>query len=410
MNHPAAAGDAGQAAERAARQSYGRLLALLAWRWRDLAAAEDALGDAFAAALRAWPSSGVPASPEAWLMKAAQRGLLMQARRARLASDPTVTALFAHDTDAPEPPAIPDERLKLMFVCAHPDVPEAVRAPLMLQTVLGLDAKVIAQAFLVSPAAMAQRLVRAKASIREAGTRFEPPELRELPDRLGSVVEAIYGAYTVGRRSAAPAVDSPGSPELAQEAIYLCQLVVQLQPQQPEALGLLALMLYAQARRPAQFDAHDAFVPLAAQDTDLWDRELIAQAERCLQAAAQCRQPGPFQIEAAIQSAHCQRAFGGATPWPAIASLYGALVALQASVGACVGQAVALAEAGELAAGRAALDALEPGVVQAYQPYWVAQAHLLRREGRLGEAAQASLRAIGLTEDPRVRAYLQRGV
>ena len=397
------AGDAARAAERVARESYGRLVALLAWQWRDLAAAEDALSDAFAAALRTWPAQGVPGSPEAWLMAAAKRRLLHQARHTRLTQDPAVTVLLdseGGDEAGAATEAVPDARLRLMFVCAHPALAENVRAPLMLQAVLGLDAQAIASAFLVSPAAMAQRLVRAKARIRETGLRFETPEARELPERLAAVLEAIYAGYTLGRQGP----DTPAG-DLREEALFLARLAARLLPEQAEAQGLLALLLHAEARRAAQFDAAGRFVPLPAQDPAAWDAALIDAAEAALWAAARLRQPGPFQIEAAIHSAHAQRRATGQTPWRAIAQLYGVLVQHHPSLGGRTGHAVALAEAGDPAAALAVLDRLSLDAVAAYAPYWVARAHVLRLAGAPGRG-EALQRAMGLTDDPRLREFL----
>jgi RNA polymerase sigma-70 factor (ECF subfamily) len=395
-----------QAAEEAARRSYGRLVAWLAWQWRDIAAAEDALSEAFVAALAQWPQAGVPESPEGWLLTAAKRNLLKAARRQRQAEDPTLTVLWPDAASpAPETAAIPDSRLRLMFVCAHPAIDPAIRAALILQTVLGLEAARIAPAFLVSAEAMTKRLVRAKAKIKASRIRFEEPEGDELPERLQAVLEALYAAYSVGAGDA-----SPDDPEgLAQEALFLAALVSEQLPNEPEALGLHALILLCEARRPARLDALGDFVPLDRQDTRRWRRPLIEQAGRCLQRAVAVGPAGPFQLEAAIQAAHCHRAFTGEVPWSEVAVLYERLIDLAPTIGARIGQAVAIAQAlNDPAAGLARLREIEPTRVAEHQPWWAACAHLHAQAGEAVQAAAAYERALALTVDVAIRRHLER--
>ena len=397
--------DAGQAAELAARASYGRLLAYLAARWRDVARAEDALGDALLAALETWPRTGVPDNPVAWLLTAARRRLVDGARHAGVAAaaEADLKVMLDERADA-SPAAFPDERLALLFVCAHPAIDEAARTPLMLQTVLGLDAARIASAFLVAPATMSQRLVRVKAKIREAGIRFEIPAPGELAARLDAVLEAIYAAYGSGWEDVAGA--DPRRHGLAEEAIWLGRLVARLRPDEPEAQGLLALMLHCEARRAARRDAAGAYVPLGFQDLRRWSRPMIEEAEEVLAGAARLKAAGRFQLEAAIQSVHAQRVRTGKTDWEAVTLLYEGLLRHAPTIGARVAHAAALGEARDDEAGLAALDAIPPDEVATYQPYWALRGHVLKALGRAAEAGEAYERAIGLSEDPAVRAFL----
>jgi predicted RNA polymerase sigma factor len=395
--------DAGRAAELAARTSYGRLVAYLAARSRDVAAAEDALGDAFVAALRTWPRDGVPANPEAWLLSAARRRLADAARhdRVRAAAAPALARAAeraAADAD------FPDERLGLLFLCAHPALDPAAHTPLMLQTVLGLDAAAVASAFLASPAAMSQRLVRAKAKIRDAGLRFDPPAPADLPDRLDAVLGAVYAAFGAGWDAVAGA--DPDRRDLAAEAVWLGRVLVGLLPAEPEARGLLALMLHCEARRAARRGPGGEYVPLSDQDVSKWDRSVIVEAEGLLAAAAAAGRPGRFQLEAAIQSAHAHRAATGRTDWPAIVTLYDGLVRVAPTVGALLGRAAAAAEAHGAEAGLAALAEVPAAAVAGHQPYWALAGHLAARVGRAAEARAAFDRAAGLSEDPAVRAFL----
>ncbi len=396
---------AAQAAEAAARQAYGRLLSWLAWQWRDIAAAEDALADALMAALLTWPRDGVPDRPEAWLLTAARRNLLKAARHRRLTADPAVTVLLPDETTAvTEPATVPDARLRLMFVCAHPAIDAPMRSLLMLQTVLGIDAARIARACLVAPEAMTKRLVRTKAKIKATGLRFEEPEARELPQRLMAVLEAIYGACTLDWNE-----DSSPEPaaSLADEALYLARVAASLLPHEPEALGLIALLELNASRAAARLDAEGCLVPLQEQDTALWDVELIASATAHLAEAARRRRPGPFQYEAAIQLAHASRRRTGATPWADIRLLYEGLVALHPTIGARIGHALASAYAADdVSAGLALLRDIDPKRRETHQAWWAAQAHLLERAGARAGALSAYERALALSRSPALQKTL----
>jgi RNA polymerase sigma-70 factor (ECF subfamily) len=400
-----------------ARRSYGKLVALLAARTRDVAGAEDALSEAFAAALVDWPEHGVPRTPEAWLLTVARRRLIDASRRRKSAEEGAAhLALAAEELEAAaaDGSEIPDERLALMFACAHPALDPAIRAPLVLQTILGFDAAAIGSAFLVAPATMAQRLVRAKHKIRNAGIPFHVPAGPDLAERLPAVLEAIYAAFAEGWSD--PAGADERRRNLAEEGIWLGRLVASLLPREAEALGLLSLMLHAQARRHARRDAAGDYVPLPEQDPERWDAALIDEAEALLARASALPATereralggvGRYQLEAAVQSAHAARRKSGRSDWAAIERIYDALLALTGSPVVAVNRAVAVAETQGPGAGLAALDALgEERRLADYQPYWAARAGLLARTGRREEADAAYERAIGLERDPAVRRFL----
>jgi predicted RNA polymerase sigma factor len=395
-------------AEAVARRSYGKLVALVAMRTRDVAAAEDALADAFAAALADWPERGCPANPEAWLMTVARRRAIDGARHRRVGDDvANQLAVLADEIDEHEAGALPDRRLALLFACTHPALEAAIRTPLMLQVVLGLDAKTIASAFLTSPAAMSKRLVRAKNKIREAGIPFSVPEREELPGRLAAVLEAVYAAYTEGWTD--PTGVDTERRDLAGEALFLADMLAELLPEEPEALGLFALMLYAQARRNARRDAAGDYVPLSAQNPATWNAAMIDAADALLFRASTFHAIGRFQLEAALQSAHIHRCRTHCANWDEIVQLYDALLAMTASPVVAVNRALAVAERHSP---QAALDALAPYAddprLADYQPYWAARADLLARAGAKAEALTAYDLAIGLASDPAVRRFLQR--
>ena len=386
---------AARAADQAARQSYGRLIAFLSARSRYIAAAEDALAEAFRAALEHWPVTGVPASPEAWLLTAARRALGKSARHTKVAqaAEPDLVNQIeeAISMMESERESIADERLKLLFVCAHPAIDPAAQTPLMLQTVLGLDAARIAAVFLEQPTAMGQRLVRATAKIRDARVRFAVPDVDELPDRLDAVLQAIYAAFTAGWEDGG---------ELSGEAIWLGRTVLALMPEEPEAMGLLSLMLHCEARKVAR--RKGGFVPLGVQDVSLWDSAMMAEADALLRAAGPRNRFGRFQCEAAIQSVHAARRFTGETDRRALEMLYAALVRLSPSLGARVGQAAV----SEPEQGLMLLAGLPEKSVAAYQPFHAVRADLLKRLGRTAEAAAAYARAIELSPDEEVRRFL----
>lgn len=396
-----------RAVEDVVRTSYGRLVALLAVRTGDLAAAEDALSDALVAALRTWPERGVPRSPEAWMLTAARRSLIGTHRRHETArrAAPALTLLADELAGAPGS-AFPDRRLELLFACTHPALDVAVRAPLMLQAVLGIDAARIAAAFLVKPATLGQQLVRAKRRIVEIGIPYRVPEPAELSERLGFVLDAIYAAYGTGWDDAV-GTDSTRA-DLAPEAIHLATSLTTLLPHEAEAHGLAALLLHSHARASARRAADGRFVPLTEQDTTTWLRGPMELGEEHLNRALAIGVIGPYQLLAAIQSVHNRRAFTGATDWLAISALHDGLHALAPSIGGGVARAAARLQARGPDAALEALRDVDPAAADTYQPYWVTRAEIDRARGDSAAADMSIERAIALTADPAAAEHLRR--
>ena len=392
---------------RTAQDSYGRLLAYVAARTRDIASAEDALAEAFATALRRWPETGIPDNPEAWLLTVARRasGKGTRAARHAAAAMPLLDLMMEETMDRADED-FPDERLKLMFACAHPAIDRSVRSALILQTVIGLDAARIARAFVVQPAAMGQRLSRAKAKIRAAGIPFRVPGSAELETRLDDVLMAVYAAYGLGWEVPGGLPAGRAGEDLAGEALYLARVIAGLMPDQPEPLGLLALILYCEARRATRRTADGAYVPLARQDRARWDGAMVAEAERTLIAAARLGRPGRFQTEAAIQSVQVQAPHGQTGDPQLLAALYDFLVTRWPSLGAEVSRAVVHGAAHGAARGLQILDTMPPDRVAGYQPWWAARLDLCLAAADAAGAREARSRAMALTGDPAVRAWL----
>ncbi|WP_299919280.1 sigma-70 family RNA polymerase sigma factor [uncultured Roseobacter sp.] len=392
-------------AEDVARAVYGKLIAMLANRTGDIIAAEDALADAFVSALKTWPERGIPDKPEAWLLTVAKNRRIDQARRdARLVITDEANEMADAQAIEPEDAQL-DDRLKLLFVCAHPAIDEGIRTPLMLQTVLGLEAEQIAKAFLVNPSAMAQRLVRAKKKIKSAGIPFVVPEPEAYPERMGAVLEAVYGAYAVDWLE--------GDGDLSHEAFFLSNILAELAPENPEALGLTALIGFIEARRDARV-IDGVLVPVPKQDVELWDSQLIERSVSLLTQASLKRVPqtalGRFQLEAAIQSVHAARSVTGKTDWLALSQLYAGLMHAYPSIGGAVSRAAVVAEDAGPSEGLRMLDVIDFAGLDTYQPFHAVRAYCLAEIGRTADAAEAYAKAISLCRDRPSKLWLEQKI
>ena len=389
-------------AEVAARTGYGRLLALLAAGTHDLAGAEDALGDALERALRVWPVEGVPDRPEAWLLTVARN----RQRDAWRSAETRRTTALDTDAHAPvhldevDPDAVPDRRLELMLVCAHPAIAPGDRTPLMLNTVLGFTAEEVGRSYAVPARTMATRLVRAKRRVRDNRIPFRLPDRSHVRARMDAVLAAVYAAYVIEWST------GPGERDLPPEALHLAEVLAELAPDDPEVRGLAALVELSLARRPARTAEDGAFVPLADQDPARWDAALIDRAHEHLRVAHAGRVVGRYQLEAAVQAVHCARRETGTTDWATLLELHRSLATVAPSLGSATALAAVTAEVEGPSAGLALLVADAARTVR-FQPAWATRAELLVRLRRGAEAVEAYDRAVALTHDPGQRRHLE---
>jgi len=406
-----AAPDPARAAiETIVREEWGRVLAILIGYVRDFSIAEDMLQDAVVSALQHWPGEGLPDNPGGWLLQTARRkaiDLYRRDTRFKAKQDELVRMIQIETTPEEPGETIVDERLSMMFTCCHPALGEQARVALTLRALGGLTTTEIARAFLLPETTMAQRLVRAKRKIKAANIPYRVPPAHLWPERLASVLSVVYFVFNEGYVASSGRSLTRG--DLCEEAIRLGRILVDLAPDEPEAAGLLALMLLHDSRRAARTGPDGELITLEHQDRSLWDQEKIAAGENLLQGALRARRPGPYQVQAAISAVHASAESHTTTDWEQIRLLYRKLGELQPSRVVQLNEAVALSFS---AGPDAALDALErlgdPGVLERYQPFWAARADILRRAGSLQEAAEAYRRALDLTDNAAERSFLER--
>jgi RNA polymerase sigma-70 factor, ECF subfamily len=382
--------DVNAALESVVRKSHSRLLALLASASRDISAAEDALAQSYRTAAESWSRDGVPQNPEGWLVRVAKNVMLdrqrshFYARAESLAGDDEGgTEMTDKGADLLDEERSPDRRLELMFAAAHPALDESIRAPLIMQSILGLEVKEIAPLFCAPVATMAQRLVRAKTKIRDAGIPFSIPERREWPERLEAVLEAVYGAFCAGFEDSFETVEEHRLADRGIEAMYLADLLTALLPNEAEALGLAALISFSASRAAARTTAGRPFVPLEEQDAARWDETLIRRGAMWLERASGFGGFGRFQLEAAIHAVHADRRRTGVTDWNAIAHLYEGLLRVAPTRGVIVARAYVISKVASIDAAMAALNVLDPEDFERFVPGLVCRAHLRERKGNI---------------------------
>jgi len=399
------------------RREVGRCTATLIRILGDIDLAEDAVAEAFALAAEQWPVRGIPPNPGGWITTTARNRAIDRARRESTRVDRYIAAyrLQAEDMGPDDNPqlddldafvdVVPDDQLRLVFLCCHPALAADAQVALTLRLVGGLETPEIARAFITPEATVAQRIVRAKRKLRDNHASYRIPRPAEIPDRLLPVLATVYLIFTEGHT--ATSGDSLTRTDLSGEAIRLGRVLAELMPDEPEVAGLLALMLLTEARRPARTDADGAMIRLADQDRTRWDRALIAEGHDLVRACLRRNQPGPFQIQAAIAAVHADAATSDETDWAQIVALYDHLYDLRPNPVVALNRAVAVAELRGPAAGLAALDGIDVGDVTAYQPFHAARAGLLAGAGQLDAALAAYDRAIELTTNPAERQFLE---